>query len=355
MALMSIRPAWRSRTHARALALGAGGWLIGCLIGTAVVLAHGGEVPPEPTAIGLLAGWSFDPLTQLTLLMAAVLYVVAVRRVDRAHPSNPVPRYRIAAFLGGILALEVALASGIERYDATLFSVHMVQHMLLTLVAAPLLVLGAPITLLLRVASPVARRRWILPVLHSRVVRVVSHPIVTWSVFTVVMWASHLSPLFDAALESEPLHRLEHVVYLGAAMLFWWPVVGADPSPHRMSYPARILYLFLQMPQSTFLALTIFNGAAPLYAHYVTTGRPWGPSPLVDQQAAGAIMWVWGDLTFLVAILLVVGAWMRAEEAKTARDERRVDAERAALREREARLADRLATEQGEGVTHPPH
>jgi cytochrome c oxidase assembly factor CtaG len=315
------------------------------LAGAPIALAHGGPTPPEPTAIGFLTAWSFDPLLQAAILGATALYLLAVRKVDLAHPGRPVPRARTLCFLAGMVAIEIALQSGIERYDTTLFSVHMVQHMLLTMVAAPLIVLGAPITLLLRVSRPEVRRRWILPVLHSRVVRVVGHPVVAWILFTMVMWGSHFTPLFDAALENQWLHDLEHLLYLAVGMLFWWPVAGLDPSPYRMSYPARMLYLFLQMPQMTFLSLTIYSAPAPLYAHYVTTGRTWGPSPLVDQQAAGAIMWVWGDLTFLVAGLLVVAAWMRDEEARTRRSEARIDAERAALHEREAALADRLAAE----------
>jgi putative copper resistance protein D len=306
----------------------------------AVALAHGGQLPPEPTPGALALDWSFDPHVQLAVFGAAALYLLAVRRVDGAHPANPVPAKRTAAFLAGLVAIEIALQSGIERYDTTLFSVHMVQHMLLTLVAAPLLVLGAPVTLLLRVASPETRRRWILPVLHSRILRVVSHPLAAWGAFTAVMWLTHVTPMFDAALESEPLHQLEHALYLGTALLFWWPVIGVDPSPRRMGYPGRMGYLFLQMPQSTFLAVLIYSAATALYPHYATTGRTWGPSPLVDQQAAGALMWVWGDLTFLVAMLIVLAAWWRAEEAKTLRQERRIDAERAATRERDVRLAE---------------
>ncbi len=316
-------------------------------------LAHGGPTPDEPGPIFILTGWSFDPLTQLLLLGPAILYLLAVRAVGRAHPRNPVPRVRTAAWLGGILALELALASGIERYDTTLFSVHMVQHILLTLVAAPLLVLGAPITLALRVASPAVRRRWLLPLLHSRPVRVLGHPIVAWVLFTVVMWGSHLTPMFDAALESEPLHRLEHALYLSTAVLFWWPVVGVDPSPYRMSYPARILYLLLQMPTNTFLAVLVYSATEPWYPHYVTTGRSWGPSPLLDQQAAGAIMWVWGDLAFLVAGLLMVAAWWRDEERRASRTEGRPDPALLAIREREVALAARLAAER-EAAGHAP-
>jgi len=314
------------------------------------VRAHGAVVPPEPTASALLA-WSFDPLLQIPLLLAAGAYLWAVGRVDALHPSSRVPRNRIVAFLGGIVAIEIALQSGIEAYDTTLFSVHMVQHVLLMMVAAPLLVLGAPITLLLRVASHEQRRRYILPVLHSRVVRAITHPVVAWLLFAGVMWGTHFSAVFDESLENPLIHDLEHLLYLGAALLFWWPAVGVDPTPWRMAYPARILYLFLQMPQNTFLALAIFSASAPLYPHYATLARTWGPTTLADQQAAGAIMWVVGDLVFLVAILGVVLAWMRDEERREERREARVEAQREAIRVRETVLAERLTREaQGSGV-----
>jgi len=314
----------------------------------AVALAHGLVLtPPEP--IDFVIGWSFDPFLQVLLLGSAAAYLLAVRSVDRGHPATPVPRIRTACFLAGIATLEIALQGGIERYDTTLFWDHMVQHMLLMLVAAPLIVLGAPITLALRAAPAEVRRRWILPVLHSRVVKVIGHPLVAWIAFTVVMWVTHLSPLFEAALEDDRIHELEHALFLATALLFWWPVIGLDPSPYRLSPPARILYLFLMMPQNTFLALTIYSATAPLYAFYATTVRGWGPDPLTDQQAAGALMWVWGDLTFLVAMLAAVAVWARDDEAAAVRQERAVDAERAAIREREARLAERLAAEQPPG------
>lgn len=289
-------------------------------------LAHGGELPPEPDLAGLLLGWSFDPLIWVPLVGSAVAYLWAVRRVDRAHPDNPVPRDRPAFFLLGLAAIAVALQSGVERWDTTLFSIHMVQHLLLVVVAAPAIALSAPITLLLRVATPSARNRWILPVLRSRVVKVIGHPLVAWLLFAGTMWASHFSPLFDAALESEALHMLEHALFLGTALLFWWPIVGRDPSPWRMSYPARLFYLFLQMPLNSFLGVLILFNERVLYPHYATTGRTWGPSPLDDQQLAGAIMWGLGDAAFLLAILLVIAAWMRHEEADTRRREAVEDA-----------------------------
>jgi cytochrome c oxidase assembly factor CtaG len=299
-----------------------------------VVLAHlapGEALPPAPTVDALLFDWSFDPLPQILIIGSGLAYWLAFRRVNAAHPSNPTPRRRLAAWLAGLVTLEIALQGGIEHYDTILFSIHMVQHMLLVLVAAPLLILGAPITLILRVATPEDRKRIVLPILHSRVVRFFGHPIVAWVLFTVVMWGTHVTPLFDAALEDPLIHEFEHALFLGSALLFWWPVIALDPSPYRMSYPARMLYLFLQMPQSTFLAVTIYSATAPLYPHYVTLALSWGPGPLIDQQAAAALMWVWGDLTFLVAMLFVLAEWLRADEARTLLEERQADARAEAL------------------------
>ena len=293
-----------------------------------VVAAHG-QAPVEPTASVLIDGWSFDVDVWLPVILAGLAYWKARDIVGRHHPANPVPRWRMWSWLAGLAAIVLALASPIELYDTTLFSVHMVQHLLLTMVAAPLLVLAAPITLVLRVASPAARRRWILPVLHSRVVRVISYAVVAWILFAAVMWFTHFSPLFDAALGDFTLHRLEHALYLATALLFWWPVVGADPSPHRLSYPARIFYLALGMPLSSLLGLVIFSAQVVLYEHYLTLERDWGPSPLQDQSWAGGIMWAGGDAAFVLALVLVVAAWLQHEE----RQDRREDARRARSRQ----------------------
>jgi putative copper resistance protein D len=296
------------------------------LLATPPVLAHGGGVPPPPDVAALLAGWTFYPQIAIPLLAAAVAYPWAVRRVNAAHPANPVPVDRPVFFLIGLACIAVALMSGVERYDTELFAAHMVQHLLLVFGAAPALVLAAPITLLLRVATPAVRARWILPVLRSRVVRLIAHPLVAWLLFTAVMWGSHVSPLFDAALEDPLLHDVEHALYLGTALLFWMPVVGRDPSPWPLPYPARLFYLALQMPLNSLLGVAILFSEQVLYPHYATTGRPWPPSPLEDQQLAGAMMWGIGDAGFLVAILLVIAAWMRHDEADTRRREALDDA-----------------------------
>jgi putative membrane protein len=315
------------------------------LVSPAAALAHGADSVLPPTPADILLDWRFDPLVAIPLALLAAAYLWAVRHVDAAHPANRVPRARIVAFLGGLATIAIALQSIIERYDTTFFSVHMLQHVLLTLVASPLLALGAPITLLLRVARADFRRRFILPILHSRVVRVLAFPVVSWLVFVAVMWGTHFSPLFERSLEEPLVHDLEHLLFLSAGLLFWWPAVALDPAPWRMPHPVRVMYLFLQMPQNTFLALAIYSATAPLYAHYANLQLTWGPGALVDQRLAGGLMWIIGDLVFVGAIVMVVGRWMRFEERDTARREAHVDAELAVIHEREVVLADRLARE----------
>lgn len=319
------------------------------LLTPAPVFGHG--VAPTPrSAADVILAWSFDADVWLPVLAAWLLYGLAVRRVNEAHPANRVPRWRAWCWYGGLAVLLIALQSPIEAYDTTLFSVHMVQHLLLTMVAAPLLALGAPITLLLRASSPQTRQRLILPLLHSHPLRVVSFPVVTWLLFAGVMWASHFSALYDAALDNEAIHVLEHGLYLSVAMLFWWPVVGADPSPWRLPHAARLGYLFLGMPQSSFLGLAIFSAPGVLYPHYATLERTWGPSPLVDQQLAGGIMWVGGDLVFLVALILAVWTWLRADEAEAVRVDSRLERER---RRRDTQSATAAHTAAGTAAKPP--
>jgi putative membrane protein len=330
---------------ARLVGLGAIVWLA-----TAASAAAHGPVPAEPpSAATLLLGWTFEPLPTLGIAVAAIWWWWAVRRVNAAHPTNRVPVRRSVAFAAGLAALALALLSGVDRYDTALFSVHMAQHLLLAMVAAPLIALSAPITLVLRLASPATRRRFVLPVLHSRVTRILAFPVVAWVIFASVMWVSHFSPLFDAALEDPLVHDLEHALFLGAGLLFWWPAVALDPAPWRMPHPARALYVFLQMPQNTFLAVVLLNAPAALYPHYATLARTWGPTPLADQQAAAGIMWLVGDAIFLVAVMAIVVGWMRAEARDSGRNDRQAAAEMADIRVREGLLADRLAREREDG------
>jgi cytochrome c oxidase assembly factor CtaG len=296
---------------------------------TRIALAHG-SAAPAPTSLGVIATWSSDPMPGIAALVAAGGYLVAVRMVNRAHTRVPVPRWRVAAWLAGVVAILVALGSAVDVYAADLLTVHMVQHLLLAMVAPPLLAFGAPVTLLLRIASPWARHRLILPVLHSRVVRLIASPLVAWPLFAIAMWLTHFSPLYNAALEDQTLHVAEHMIYLASGLLFWWPVVAADPIPRRMGYGARLAYVGLQMPVNAAVGLAIYFAPTVLYQHYATIARSWGPNPLIDQQIGGVVMWGAGDLLLLAAVPAIVAAWMRADERRSRRTDARLLASRAA-------------------------
>jgi len=301
-----------------------GAWLASAL----PALAHGAAAP-EPGFPGVLLDWRFDPLAVGLIVATAAAWIWAVRRVARRHPTNPHPAWRSWFFGAGLLAIALALLSPIEAYEGQLFSIHMVQHMLLELVAAPLLLAAAPITLSLRASSPRVRRG-LLVILHSQVVKLISFPVIAWLLFAAVNWGWHFSTLYDEALENTLLHHLQHATFLAAALLFWWPAIGADPSPWRLPFPVRLLYLFLAMPQNSFLGVAVLQSSTVLYPHYITNLRSWGPSPLEDQQLGGMVMWVFGDMAFLVGMAVVVWLWSRHEDRRTARLDRRLAAERAA-------------------------
>lgn len=304
------------------LAIGLAAGTAAAAIAFQTVLAHG-DSAPQPTLTTILTSWSGDPLPWLGVVTATVAYLAAVRFVNRAHPSNPVPRLRVIAWLAGVGAIALALLSAVDVYADSVFSVHMVQHLLLAMVAPPLLALGAPTTLALRAAAPALRRSLLLPILHSRLVSTVSWPPLGWIVFSLVMWATHFSPLFNAALENEFLHGLEHLAYLAAGLLFWWPVIGADPSRWRLGPVGRMAFLAAQMPVNTAVGLVILFAPRVLYAHYATLDRAWGPDPMTDQQVAGILMWGAGDVILLIGLVLAIAAWLGDSEKRSRRVEER--------------------------------
>ena len=254
-------------------------------IGASVALGHN-DRPPVPTFPGVLLPWTLDPLPIIGVAVVACAYLWAERLVAQRHRANPVPRYRRWLFLGGLAAILLALVSPVDTYGGVLFSVHMVQHMLLEMVAAPLIVLSAPITLALRAAGPSARRA-LLAVLHSHPARWLTFPLVTWFLFAAVNWGWHFSALYNVALENDLVHYFEHASFLIAALLFWWPAIGPDPQPWHIPHPVRLMYLFLAMPQNSFLGVALLSTERVLYLHYVTVFRTWGPTPLDDQHLNG--------------------------------------------------------------------
>jgi putative membrane protein/putative copper resistance protein D len=265
-----------------------------------------------------------EPVPTVGIVCAAILYMEGLRTArPRAGPAFPA--WRAACFFAGLFVLFLALASPIDAYARVLLSDHMIQHVLITMVAAPLLVLGTPIFLSLRAAGPATRRRFLLPVLHSAAVRALASPLLGWAAFAVVMWGTHVSAVYEAAVGSTGLHAVEHLAYLGAALLFWRPVVGLEPGPGRLSHPARILYMFLAMPVTSLLGLAISASNHVLYPSYVAGAHGLGVSALSDQKLAGTLMWTAGMFLMVPALGLVLLDWMRRDEQQA----RRADARRA--------------------------
>lgn len=193
---------------------------------------------------------------------------------------------------------------------------------MLMMVIAPLLLLGSPVLLLLRVTRPAARRRWIVPVLRSRAVYVLSDPVLTWVLFAGVLIGTHFSPFYDYALQHPAVHEfIEHPLYLGVALLYYYPLLGANPCPRRVPPEIRVLSLGAMMLPETLTGFFAYASNYVLYPFYATAQRPFGPGVLADQQIGGILMWAGGMLIDTVWLALAVAAWLRSDRARTQRIE----------------------------------
>lgn len=255
----------------------------------------------------------------LGITLAALGYRSAVRRVVRAGSGGDWPRFRSVGFLAGLALLGAVLMGPIGAYDDTYFWAHMVQHIVLMMLAAPLLLLGAPVLLVLRVVGGPARRRWVVPVLRSRVVRLLTHPLVTWALFAATLLGTHFSPFYNYALTHPPVHRfVEHPLYLAVALLYFYPLIGRNPMPRRVPPIVKALSLLAMMGPESMTGFFLFSSTHVFYPAYLAVDRPFGPAPLFDQQLGGALMWGGGMIISAVWIVVAAREWLRAEE-RTAR------------------------------------
>jgi cytochrome c oxidase assembly factor CtaG len=289
------------------------------------LFAHGG--PHETVEAGpadwheLRADWPFEPLVILPMLATAGLYAWGVRRLWRdAGVGHGVRRREVACFVGGWLALAVALMSPLHPWGSVLFSAHMTQHEILMLIAAPLLVLGRPLVVFLKAlpsgwAQPLvgfARMSW-----FQGVWRVVTIPFVAWLIHAVVLWTWHIPVLFRAALESEVVHAVQHVSFLFSALLFWWAVLHSRQ--RAMGYGAAVLYMFTTAVHSGVLGALITLAASVWYPDYLGKTASWGLTPLEDQQLGGLIMWVPACTVYIAAGLFLFAGWLRSSEGRVRR------------------------------------
>ncbi len=268
-----------------------------------------------------MSGWRFDPAFVASAALALATYAVGVRRY-RMVRGRAWPRARSFRFAFGIAAALVAVESPLDAAGDARFAPHMLQHLILTDVCAPFVLLGAPLLLVLA-AAPTRVARRVVALLKSRLGRALAFPPLAWSVFIVSLWLLHYTGFFETALEHEPAHVVEHALYLSTALLFWFPVVAIGPAPWAqgpLAYPLRMLYLLAAMPAEGMLGFAINGSRRVLYPHYAAAG-------LGDQQTAGELMWIGGSFAMFVAFMLVGYEWAQHEQ----RLGLRLDARSAAL------------------------
>jgi putative membrane protein len=280
------------------------------LTGVAILLcmpsvahAHPG-VAPAPH--DLWRSWSVEPVVVSGLIVAAWAYWRGVRALWRhAGTGRGVSRGRVWWYGGGLAAVAMALLSPIDKIGNALFAVHMVQHLLLVMVAAPLLVLGEPLLPILWALRLDARRMVGRQWHAARQVRAVWHllrtPIVAWTLHVVALWVWHLPVLYDRAVRDEGIHIIEHLSFFATALLFWWVLLDRR-ARRRLGAGAAIFYLFTAALQSTLLGAGLSLARHPLYAAHWGTTTAWGLSPLEDQQLAGLIMWVPASAIYLAML-----------------------------------------------------
>jgi cytochrome c oxidase assembly factor CtaG len=264
----------------------------------------------DSTVDAFLASWRLDPWVVVSLLLAGGRYARGWLLLRR-RGSRRFDGWRLAAFLGGLASLFVALASPLEPFAALLLVVHMMQHLLLMLVAPPLLWLGEPLLPLVRGLPGPLRRGWAVPLLGEPALRALGRRLtalpVAGGLFVGSTWLWHVPGLYELALRSPGWHRAEHACFFGTALLFWWPVVQPYPSRARGSRWALLPYLVLAGVQGTVLSAILTFSDRVLYPSYEAVPRLGGLSALGDQAAAGVLMWVPGSLVLLLP-LVVLGA-----------------------------------------------
>ncbi len=283
---------------------------------------------PELTWGRVFTTWGLEPLLFVPTVWVAGAYLVGVAVLRRRGDRWPVGR-TVSFVALGIGAFLFVTCSGVGAYDTTLLSVHMVQHMVLSMFVPIALALGAPVTLALR-TLPARPRRWLLVVLHSRLAKVLSVPPLTLALFVVSPWALYFSGWYDGTLSSPWVHDMTHVHLVLVGCLFFWPLVGIDPVPGRVGYPFRILMVLMTLPFHAFLGVTIMGQTTLIGgAHYEALRDgpmgAWLPTAADDQHLAGGVLWASGDLVGALLFLVLFTQWVRSSLREAVREDRRLD------------------------------
>ncbi|MBW4720788.1 cytochrome c oxidase assembly protein [Saccharothrix obliqua] len=297
-----------------------------------VELRIGYDLFGEPTLARLLFDWRFDLVFGTVAIALAVVYVLGVLRLRRRGDKWPVGR--TIAWVVGCFTVLFATSSGIGRYAPAMFSIHMESHMLLSMLAPILLVLGGPVTLALRALPPAGKdnppgaREWILALVHSPVSKVLTNPFVALALFVGSFYGLYFSGLFDWALDYHWAHLAMNAHFILVGYVFYWPVIGIDPSPNRLPPLGRLGLLFASIPFHAFFGIVLMSSATVIGENYYRAlALPWVSSQLEDQRLGGGIAWAAGEVPLVVVMVALLVQWARSDDRDARRSDRKADAD----------------------------
>ncbi len=281
-------------------------------------------MPGPDTTHLIFTTWVFDPVAAGTIFAAACFYLAGVRVMHRRGDGWPIGR-TISFCLFGLGSAVIATQASPAAFDKTVLSMHMVQHMILSMITPVFLALGAPVTLALRTLSRTPRR-WLLAVLHSRVAQVLSFPPLAFVLYVFSPWALYFSGWYPATLTNDYLHAVLHLHFVAVGCLFFWPILGIDPVPGRMRYPFRLLAIVLTLPFHAYLGVTIMSRTTLIAGDfYSRIPMPWDATRMADQNLAGSLLWASGDAVGMVFFAALFVQWVRYSQREAIREDRRLD------------------------------
>jgi len=289
---------------------------------------HGMTHDLPPFTLGRGLQWSADPFFLVACLLALGLYAWGVLRLRRRGDAWSVGR--TVSYVVGVLSIGLMMCTKLNDYGMVMFSVHMVQHMVISMLSPILILLGAPVTLALR-ALPVAGkgrkgpRELLLALLHSRYMRIITHPAFTIPLFIASLYALYFTPVFDFLMGSKTGHIAMMVHFLAVGVVFFWPIIGVDPGPHRPGYLMRMLELFAGMPFHAFFGIALMMASEPMVTTFKNPPASLGIDALSDQNYAGGIAWAFSEIPSVLVLIALLFQWYGSEQRQAKRTDRAAD------------------------------
>ncbi|MDQ0912471.1 cytochrome c oxidase assembly protein [Streptomyces canus] len=289
---------------------------------------HGMTHDLAPFTLGRGLQWSADPFFLVACLLALGLYTWGVVRLRRRGDAWSVGR--TISYVAGVLSIGLMMCTSLNDYGMVMFSVHMVQHMVISMLSPILILLGAPVTLALR-ALPVAGkgrkgpRELLLALLHSRYMRIITHPAFTIPLFIASLYGLYFTPVFDFLMGSKTGHIAMMVHFLAVGVVFFWPIIGVDPGPQRPGYLMRMLELFAGMPFHAFFGIALMMASEPMVETFKNPPASLGIDALSDQNYAGGIAWAFSEIPSVLVLIALLFQWYGSEQRQAKRTDRAAD------------------------------